>query len=68
MPQNPPNPDTREAYSVKHWSDKLDLSPAYVYELLNLKIVDSVKVGGKRLITTKPADFLARLARQGLDL
>lgn len=52
------------AWSVKSWCADTDLSPAYVYELIAAKRISSAKVGGKRLITTKPADFVAALAEQ----
>jgi hypothetical protein len=50
------------AWSIKNWCAATDLSPAYTYELLAAKRIDSVKVGGKRLITTAPRDFVASLA------
>ena len=50
----------KAAWSVKNWCDALDLSPAYAYELMAARKVASVKVGGKRLITTAPKDFLAQ--------
>ena len=53
-----PNPD-KVAWSVKNWCRDTDLSPAYAYELINEKKISSVKVGGKRLITTPPLAFIA---------
>jgi hypothetical protein len=53
------NPD-KAAWSVKSWCADLDLSPAYAYELMAAGKVASVKVGGKRLITTAPRDFIAQ--------
>jgi hypothetical protein len=55
-----PNPD-KVAWSVKSWCADVDLSPAYVYELIAARRIDGVKVDGKRLITTAPKDFIARL-------
>lgn len=49
------------AWSVKSWCAATDLSPAYCYELLAAGKIEGVKVGGKRLITTAPRDFLAGL-------
>ena len=49
------------AWSVKHWCAATDLSPAYCYELLAAGKIEGVKIGGKRLITTPPRDFLASL-------
>jgi hypothetical protein len=54
------NPD-KVAWSVKNWCADTDLSPAYAYELIAAKTIESKKCGGKRLITTAPRDFLARL-------
>jgi hypothetical protein len=55
------NPN-KVAWSVKHWCADTDTSPAYAYELIAAKRIDSVKLGGKRLITTAPKDFIASLA------
>lgn len=49
------------AWGVRSWAASTDLSPAFVYELLAAGKLDSVKVGGKRLILTSPRDFLASL-------
>ena len=51
----------RVAWSVKHWCVAVDVSPAYTYELLAEGKIESVKLGGKRLITTAPRDFIAGL-------
>jgi hypothetical protein len=50
------------AWSVRNWCADADLGRAYVYELLAAKKLASVKVGGKRLITTPPATFLKSLS------
>ena len=52
------------AWSVKHWCAATDLSPAYCYELLAAGKIEAVKVGGKRLITTTPREFLAGLRNE----
>lgn len=54
------NPD-KAAWSVKSWCACLDLSPAYAYELMAAGKVASVKIGGKRLITISPKEFLLGL-------
>jgi hypothetical protein len=59
MPADPKPSPGKVAWSVKNWCGDTDLSPAYCYELINDKKIASVKVGGKRLITTSPRDFLA---------
>ena len=63
MSAKQPNPD-KAAWSVKSWCDDLDLSPAYAYELMAAGKVASVKLGGKRLITTPPKEFLAALSNE----
>ena len=60
MSQRPLNPN-QVCWSVKSWCADTDLSPAYVYELLAVGTIESVKIGGKRLITTRPQDFVASL-------
>jgi hypothetical protein len=57
------NPD-QAAWSIKSWCADLDISPAYAYELISAGRVESVKLGGKRLIVTSPKDFIARLAEE----
>ena len=52
------------AWSVRNWCASTDLSPAYCYELLAAGKIEAVKIGGKRLITTAPRDFLASLRGQ----
>ena len=49
------------AWSVRHWCEATDLSPAYCYELLAAGKIEGVKVGGKRLILTSPHAFLESL-------
>ena len=58
-----PNPN-KAGWSVKNWCADTDLSPAYTYELINAKKIESVKVGGKRLIITPPRDFLLSIASE----
>jgi len=48
------------AWSVKNFCDATDLSPAYIYELLGAGKLESVKIGGKRLIVTPPREFIDR--------
>jgi hypothetical protein len=43
------------------WCADTDLSPAYCYELIAAGTVESVKIGGKRLITTSPREFVESL-------
>jgi hypothetical protein len=60
MPRRQANLD-QVAWSVKNWCADTDLSESYAYELIGAKVIDSVKIGGKRLITTPPREFIARL-------
>jgi hypothetical protein len=46
---------------VKNFCADADLSPAFIYELIAGKKIESVKIGGKRLITTLPAALIASL-------
>lgn len=48
-------------WTVKGWCEAVELSSAYAYELMGAGIIKSVKIGGKRLITTSPRDFIASL-------
>ena len=60
MPKRQATPD-QVAWSVKNWCADIDLSESYAYELIGARVIDSVKIGGKRLITTPPREFIARL-------
>ena len=48
------------AYPVNRWCALVSLSPSYAYELMGNGTIESVKIGGKRLITTPPRTFLDR--------
>jgi excisionase family DNA binding protein len=56
-----PNPE-KVAWTVKTFCQAVEISNAYCYELLNAGTIQSVKVGGKRLIVTSPREFIASLA------
>lgn len=60
MSQRPFNPN-QVSWSVRSWAADTDLSPAYIYELIAAGTIRSTKIGGKRLITTPPRDFIASL-------
>jgi hypothetical protein len=47
------------AWSVKRWCEETDLSRSFTYLLIRDQKLDTVKVAGKRLITTAPRDFIA---------
>lgn len=55
-------------WSIPHWSSAIDVSPSYTRELVAAGRIKSVKVGSKRLITTDPAEFLASLDGERLDV
>ena len=48
------------AWPVKKWCATVSLSESYAYELMSNGTLDSIKVGGKRLIVTTPREFIAR--------
>lgn len=50
------------AWGLRDWCRATSLSKAFVYELIAAGKVESVRVGGKRLITTSPREFVARHA------
>ena len=50
----------RVAWSVRDWCHAVSISPAYLYELIQAGKVRSARVGGKRLILTRPTEFLAQ--------
>ena len=49
-------------WRVVEWSEAVGCSRAYTYELIAAKTIDSVKLGGARIITTHPQDFLGSLS------
>jgi hypothetical protein len=49
------------AWSVRGWCRDTSLGPTTVFGLIADGKIESVKLGKKRLILTRPADFLARL-------
>ena len=63
--QAPASP-TKAGWRVNEWASDTGVSRAYVYNLLAAGEIQSVKVGSARIITTRPADFLARLARNAI--
>lgn len=51
----------RFGWPVSDWAHAAGISRASVYMLLSERKLESVKFGGKRLITTHPRDFLSSL-------
>lgn len=52
------------AWTVKEWAPLVSLSRSYVHILIQQNAIDSVKAGTRRLITTSPDEYLARLIKQ----
>lgn len=50
----------RICWTVQHFAAETDLSENYVRQMIALQMVDSVKIGGRRLITTPPRVFISR--------
>ena len=50
---------TKAGWRVNEWAADAGLSRSFVYILLADHQISSVKVGGKRLITTPPLAFIA---------
>lgn len=59
--QQRPEALDRYGWPVDDWAHATGISRASVYNLLGEHRVESVKFGGKRLITTHPRDFLRSL-------
>ena len=55
---------SKVAWTVKEWAALVSLSRPYVHILIKNNTIDSVKAGSRRLITTSPEDYLARLVEQ----
>ena len=49
-------------WRVVEWSEAIGCSRTYTYELITAKAIESVRLGGARIITTHPQDFLASLS------
>jgi excisionase family DNA binding protein len=55
------------AWRVGEWCAAMGLSRPYVQQLINEGEVPSIKVGGARLITMSPEDFIERATKPGED-
>ncbi|HVO04726.1 MAG TPA: hypothetical protein VMT54_21195 [Candidatus Cybelea sp.] len=60
---NEPTKSERIAWSPKDWGAAIGVSHTTVYQLIADQKVRSVKLGGKRLITTPPVEFIASLTQ-----
>lgn len=55
---------TKAGWRVPEWSRDVGCGKSLTNELIRDKKIASVKLGGARIITTPPAQFLASLAEQ----
>jgi excisionase family DNA binding protein len=53
----------KAGWRVSEWADAAGLSRSTVYNLLDARAIESVKVGKARVIKTTPAEFLAGCPR-----
>jgi hypothetical protein len=53
-------PIKRLGWRVPEWGYAVGCGRSFTYELIQKGEVESVKVAGMRLITTEPAEFIAR--------
>ena len=56
--------NSKAGWRVPEWARDAGISRSYTYELLQAGRIKSVKVGAARVITTSPADFLAKLQNE----
>jgi excisionase family DNA binding protein len=61
-----PTNSNRVGWKIRDWAESVSLSRAYTYELIQQGKIESVKVGGARIITTSPRVFLNRLDKREL--
>jgi len=53
---------TKRGWRINEWSRDTGIGRAYIYELLKDGVITSVKIGGMRIITTSPEDYLRSAA------
>lgn len=58
----PSNTSERAGWPVEEWAHAAGIGRSLAYVLLQRNEITSVKIGKRRIITTAPRDFLARLA------
>lgn len=49
-------------WRIPEWASAVGISRSTTYELITERRIASIKLGGARIITTHPRDFLAALA------
>ena len=63
MSQNHSNINSdKVGWRVSEWADDVGIGRAFTYQLIGEGRIKSVKIGGARVITTPPADYLKNLA------
>jgi hypothetical protein len=61
LPERKFNP-TQVAWTIRDFCADTRLSQSYIYELLSLGAIPSAKIGGRRLITISPREFITSRA------
>jgi hypothetical protein len=54
----------RVGWRPNEWADSFGCCTATVWNLIAAKELDTVKIGGMRIITTSPAEYIADKAAQ----
>jgi excisionase family DNA binding protein len=63
MPRNNSNIDAgKVGWRVNEWADAMGLGRAFTYQLIQEGKLKSVKLGGARIITIAPAEYLRHIA------
>jgi hypothetical protein len=60
-----PNQIQKYGWRVVEWSGAVGISRSTAYELMQSKAIESVRLGGARIITTPPEAFLKSLGEGG---
>jgi hypothetical protein len=58
MPRNAISVTDKVGWRVNEWADAIGLGRAFTYQLISEGKINSVRIGGARIITTAPADYL----------
>ena len=53
----------RAGWRINPWAEAVGLSRSQVYEFIKTGMIRTVKIGGSRIITTPPDQFLAEQAK-----
>ena len=55
---------TRAGWRIEPWCADIGCKRSYAYELIKKNEIESVKLGGMRVITTPPREYLAKVRQQ----